>query len=137
MNKTTQSSKEGGAVEFAAGGFRYIPAVFQYSAGVTASAGFRIRRVRFQTPLPIPAGFAAVAGIIQAAGRPLTAFCACELRSPAPFSDDGFRKFNQSYVVTLGDWALWKMIATPWRAAMSARKSIRRLGRRFTRSALP
>src|SRR5262245_14223324 len=46
MNKTTQSSKEGGAVEFAAGGFRYIPAVFQYSVGVTASAGFSIRQKR-------------------------------------------------------------------------------------------
>jgi hypothetical protein len=113
MNKTTQSSQEGGAVEFAAGGFRYIPAVFQYSAGVTASAGFRIRRVRFQTPLPIPAGFAAVAGIIQAAGRPLTAFCACELRSPAPFSDDSFRKFNQSYVVTLGDWGIMENDRNP------------------------
>src|SRR5262245_16206246 len=106
MNKTTQSSKEGGAVEFAAGGFRYIPAVFQYSAGVTASAGFRIRRVRFQTPLPIPAGFAAVAGIIQAAGRPLTAFCACELRSPAPVGGHGVLKLNQSYAVTLGRWSI-------------------------------
>src|SRR5262245_58118850 len=91
MNKTTRSSHEGGVVEFPAGGFRYIPAVIQYSAGVTASAGFRIRRVRFHAPLPIPTGFAAIARIIQAAGRPLTAFCACELRSPAPFSDDGFR----------------------------------------------
>src|SRR5262245_8518891 len=106
MNKTTESSREASVVECAAGGFRYIPAVFQYSAGVAATAGFRIRRVRFHTPLPIPAGFAAIARIIQAAGRPLTAFCACELRSPAPFSDDGFRKFNQSYVVTLGDWGI-------------------------------
>jgi hypothetical protein len=44
MNKTKQSSQEASVVKFAAGGFRYIPAVFQYSAGVAASAGFRIRR---------------------------------------------------------------------------------------------
>jgi hypothetical protein len=113
MNKTTQSSHDGGAVVFGAGGFRYIPAVFQYSAGVAASAGFRIRRVRFHAPLPIPQGFAAIAGIVQAAGRPLTAFCACELRSPAPFSDDGFRKFNQSYVVTLGDWGIMENDRNP------------------------
>jgi hypothetical protein len=87
--------------------------VFQYSAGVAASAGFRIRRVRFHAPLPIPQGFAAIAGIVQAAGRPLTAFCACELRSPAPFSDDGFRKFNQSYVVTLGDWGIMENDRNP------------------------
>ena len=94
------------AVEFAAGGFRYIPAVFQYSGGVSASPGFTIRRVRFHTPVPVAAGFAEIARFIKAAGRPLTSFCACELRSPAPFSDDGFRAFNQSYVVTLRDWGI-------------------------------
>jgi hypothetical protein len=52
MNKTTQSSHDGGAVVFGAGGFRYIPAVFQYSAGVAASAGFRIRRVRVAVRTP-------------------------------------------------------------------------------------
>jgi hypothetical protein len=94
------------AVEFAAGGFRYIPAVFQYSGGVAASPGFAIRRVRFQRAVPVAAGFAEIARFITAAGRPLTSFCACELRSPAPFSDDGFRAFNQSYVVTLRDWGI-------------------------------
>ena len=94
------------AVDFAAGGYRYIPAVFQYSGGVAASPGFAIRRVRFHTPVPVAAGFAEIAGVIKAAGRPLTSFCACELRSPAPFSDDGFRAFNQSYVVTLRDWGI-------------------------------
>jgi hypothetical protein len=94
------------AVEFAAGGYRYIPGVFQYSGGVAASPGFAIRRVRFDTPLPVAAGFAAIARFITAAGRPLTSFCACELRSPAPFDDSGFRAFNQSYVVTLRNWGI-------------------------------
>ena len=97
------------AVDFAAGGYRYIPAVFQYSGGVAASPGFAIRRVRFHTPVPVAAGFAEIAGVIKAAGRPLTSFCACELRSPAPFSDDGFRAFNQSYVVTLRDWGIMQV----------------------------
>ena len=56
--------------------------------------------------MPVAAGFAEIARFIAAAGRPLTSFCACELRSPAPFSDDGFRAFNQSYVVTLRDWGI-------------------------------
>ena len=94
------------AVDFAAGGYRYIPAVFQYSGGVAASPGLAIRRVRFHAPVPVAAGFAEIARFIAAAGRPLTSFCACELRSPAPFSDDGFRAFNQSYVVTLRDWGI-------------------------------
>jgi hypothetical protein len=94
------------AVEFAAGGYRYIPGVFQYSGGVAASPGYAIRRERFDTPLPVAAGIAAIARYITAAGRPLTSFCACELRSPAPFDDSGFRAFNQSYVVTLRNWGI-------------------------------
>jgi hypothetical protein len=93
-------------VEFAAGGYRYIPGVFQYSGGVAASPGFTIRRVRLHTPLPVAAGFGAIARFITAAGRPLTSFCACELRSPAPFDDSGFRAFNESYVVTLREWGI-------------------------------
>src|SRR5690348_18508475 len=82
---------------FAAGGYRYIPAVFQYSGGVAAETGFEIVRVRFHVPLPLSDGFARVEQVIREAGRPLSAFCACELRSPAPFTEDGFRAFNEVY----------------------------------------
>jgi hypothetical protein len=40
--------------------------------------------------------------------RPTTAFCACELRSPEPFSEAGFKAFNQQYVGTLEKWGLYK-----------------------------
>jgi hypothetical protein len=100
-------------VEFAPGGYRYIPAVFQYSGGVAALPGFAIRRVRFHTPVPVAKGFAEIKRFITAAGRPLTSFCACELRSPAPFDDSGFRAFNQSYVVTLRDWGIMQEERNP------------------------
>src|SRR5690349_5356043 len=64
---------------FAPGGYRYIPAVFQYSGGVVAQPGHEIVRVRFRRPAPLAAGFARIAEVIRTAGRPLTAFCACEL----------------------------------------------------------
>jgi hypothetical protein len=89
---------------FAAGGYRYIPAVFQYSGGVAAEPGFAIVRVRFHRPVPLAEGFARVEQAIREAGRPLTAFCACELRSPAPFTEDGFRAFNEIYAGTLRKW---------------------------------
>ena len=95
------------AADFTPGGYRFIPAVFQYSAGVAASPGYEIERVRFRRPVPLAEGFAAIEQIIGAAGRPLTAFCACELRSPAPFTEQGFRAFNESYVVTLQKWGLF------------------------------
>jgi hypothetical protein len=93
--------------EFAAGGYRFIPDVFQYSGGVAAQGGYMIERVRFKTPVPLKRGFERVEEIIKAAGRPLTSFCACELRSPAPFTEQGFRAFNEIYVVTLQKWGIY------------------------------
>jgi hypothetical protein len=96
-----------GAVDFSPGGYRFLPSVFQYSAGVTALPGHAIERVRFRAPMPLEAGFAAIERMITQAGRPLTAFCGCELRSPAPFTEEGFRSFNERYVVTLEEWRLF------------------------------
>ena len=93
--------------DFPAGNYRFIPAVFQYSAGAAASPGFEIERVRFDRPVALAEGFAKIAKYIQAAGRPLTSFCACELRSPAAFTDEGFRNFNLHYVKTLGEWGIY------------------------------
>jgi hypothetical protein len=76
--------------EFAAGDYRFIPGPFQYSGGVAALRGYRIERVRFRRPVPLVRGFELVAEAIKNSGRPLTAFCACELRSPAPFTEQGF-----------------------------------------------
>jgi hypothetical protein len=99
--------------DFAAGNYRFIPAVFQYSAGSAAMPGYEIERVRFHTWLPLAEGFAAVAKYIQGAGRPLTSFCACELRSPAAFTDEGFRKFNEHYVKTLSEWGIYDGKSNP------------------------
>jgi len=99
--------------EFAPGNYRFIPAVFQYSSGAAADPGYEIERVRFDTLLPLADGFARVASYIQATGRPLTSFCACELRSPAAFTEDGFRAFNQHYVKTLGQWGLYDGSTNP------------------------
>lgn len=91
---------------FREGGYRFIPGVFQYSAGVAAEPSFRIERVRFQKPVPLADGFRRIEALIRDAGRPLTSFCACELRSPEPFSEAGFRAFNQAYVGELARWGL-------------------------------
>jgi hypothetical protein len=96
------------SVEFAAGGYRYVPGVMQYSAGVAALPGHEIIRVRFRRPVALAAGFERIAALIEAAGRPLTAFCACELRSPAPFSEGGFRRFNEAYVDRLETWGVYR-----------------------------
>lgn len=99
--------------DFQPGGYRFVPGVFQYSAGVAALPGHAMRRVQFQRPLPLAEGFARVAEVIEAAGRPLTAFCACELRSPGQFSEDGFRRFNEGYVDTLSRWGIFDGATNP------------------------
>jgi hypothetical protein len=98
---------------FEPGGYRFIRGVFQYSAGVAATSGYRLMRVRFRSPLPLADGFARVRAIIEGAGRPLTAFAACELRSPAPFTEAGFRDFNEIYVGTLERWGIFDGSVNP------------------------
>ena len=95
-------------IAFPAGGYRYISGVFQYSAGVAAEPGFEMERARFAGCLPMAEAFAAVEAHLTALGLPLTAFAACELRSPAPFTEQGFVDFNRHYVTTLERWGLYR-----------------------------
>ena len=90
----------------AGGGYRYIPAVSQYSAGVAAEAGFRIERARFSRVVPLREGFERIEQHLKSLDRPNLAFCACELRSPAPFTEAGFREFNEIYTGTLRRWEI-------------------------------
>ena len=76
--------------EFKAGNYAYLPSVFQYSAGVVASPGYRLEQVRFKQAVPLHDGFMAVEEHLRAIGRPATAFAHCELRSPRQFDDEGF-----------------------------------------------
>jgi hypothetical protein len=98
---------------FEPGGFRYIPAVSQYSGGVVAQPGFRIERARFSSVMPLAAGFERIEQHLASLGRPNSAFCACELRSPAPFTEEGFRAFNAIYIKTLERWGLMKGDVNP------------------------
>ena len=91
-----------------AGGYRYIPHAFQYSGGVEALPGHRIERVELARPLPLAAGFAWIEDYLGKLGVPLTGFCACELRSPAQFTNQGFIDFNRHYTQTLMRWGVMK-----------------------------
>ena len=99
--------------DFAAGNYRFIPAVFQYSSGAAVDSGFEIERVRFDRVIPLAQGFARAANYIQGAGRPLTSFCACELRSPTAFTEAGFLAFNRHYVKTLAEWGIFDGTSNP------------------------
>jgi hypothetical protein len=87
-------------------GYRFIPAVMQYSGGVAAEPGHRLLRARFMEPVALAEGFRRIAAFLQGRAVPLTAFCACELRSPEPFTEAGFRAFNEVYAGTLAEWGV-------------------------------
>lgn len=96
-----------------AGGYAAAPGWLQYSRGVRALPGHTIVRVRFQIPIPLAAGFDRIAAHLRDQGRPLTSLCACELRSPAQFSEDGFHAFNLRYAETLRAWGVMQGDANP------------------------
>jgi hypothetical protein len=94
------------AVALAAFGYRYIPGPFQYSGGVAALPGHQIEHIRFLEPVPLEEGFTRIKRYLSELGLKPTALCACELRSPAPFTEEGFQAFNRVYVGTLERWGI-------------------------------
>ena len=88
------------------GGYAFLRGMAPYSAGARALAGFEIEHARLVKPLPLKQGFDAVAARLKALGRPRQALCGMELRSPRPFSFQGFIAFNAGYITVLQDWGL-------------------------------
>ena len=85
-------------IENRAGGYSFLKGLAPYSAGVVAGAGFQIERARLVKPLPIAAAFERVDAHFKTIGRPAQALCGMELRSPRPFTFQGFNDFNSGYV---------------------------------------
>jgi hypothetical protein len=100
-------------IEFADGGYAFLEGVYPYSQGVIALPGFALERARFDRPVPLARGFAAIESRLAALGRPRTALCAAELRSPRPFSFDGFGEFNRRYVAVLEEWRIFRAGLNP------------------------
>lgn len=80
------------------GGFSFLKGGMPYSAGAVAGRGHEIIRARLAKPVSLVQGFAAIDAHLRTLGRPPQALCAIELRSPQPFTFDGFRRFNLGYV---------------------------------------
>ena len=88
------------------GDYRYMPGISAFSCGSVARPGHEIVHVTLAAPIPWRAGFARIERHLGEIGRPRTALCGIELRSPAPFSFDGFGTFNEGYRALLADWGI-------------------------------
>ncbi len=88
------------------GNYRFLPGISAFSSGVIAMPGHEIVHVTLGAPQPWREGFALVELHLRAQGRTRTALCGVELRSPAPFTFEGFAQFNESYRALLGEWGV-------------------------------
>src|SRR5713226_8462282 len=93
-------------IENPKGNYSFLKGIAPYSGGAIASRGFAIEHATFQPALPLHAGFAAVDKHLKALCRPRQALCAMELRSPRPFTFQGFADFNAGYVDILKSWEI-------------------------------
>jgi hypothetical protein len=89
------------------GNYRFLPGIAPYSCGVVSCPGFEIVNVTFQRPTLYQAGFETVARMLTEQGRPQTALCAISLRSPQPYSFQGFAEFNAAYASILERWGVF------------------------------
>ncbi len=89
------------------GNYRFLPGIAPYSCGVVSSPGFEIVYVTFQQPSPYHQGFERIAEYLKAEGRPKVALCGVSLRSPRPYSFQGFADFNAQYAEILKGWGMF------------------------------
>lgn len=93
-------------IENQRGNYCFLTGIAPYSSGVAALPGYEVVHVTMQQPLPYRQGFDLIDRHLAAQGRPRYALCAIELRSPQPFTFDGFAEFNSGYQQLLAEWDL-------------------------------
>jgi hypothetical protein len=99
--------------DVSAGHYRFLPGIDPYSSGVVAMPGHQIVHATLSAPVPWREGFALIERHLRVEGRPRAALCAIALRSPKPFSVEGFAEFNAGYRDLLGAWDLFVGDANP------------------------
>lgn len=93
-------------IENPRGNYRFLTGIAPYSSGVAANDGYEIIHATTAKPVPFRKGFDIIDDHLSTHGRSRRALCAVELRSPAPFSFEGFSEFNRGYQDILADWDL-------------------------------
>lgn len=88
------------------GNYRFLTGIAPYSSSVVAQPGYMLVRAQFTAPLPLAAGFDAIAAHLAAQGRSKQTLCAMELRIPKPLSFEDFIAFNAGYRQVLEDWQI-------------------------------
>lgn len=88
------------------GQYRFLPGIAPDSSGVVALPGHQVIHATLRAPVPWRDGFALIDRHLRDEHRPRAALCAIALRSPKPFTFEGFAEFNASYRALLETWGL-------------------------------
>jgi hypothetical protein len=83
------------------GGYRFLPAISAYSAGVAAASGYEIAALRFLDSPTLSQAFERIDRELARRGLVSSAMASLELRSPGAFTFDGFVSFNNEYLQLL------------------------------------
>jgi hypothetical protein len=89
-----------------AGQYRFLPGIPAFSSGAIALPGAEIVHATLQRAVPWREGFELIDRHLRGLGRPRAALCAIELRSPRPFTHEGFDEWNRGYHARLAEWTL-------------------------------
>ncbi len=89
------------------GHYHFLKGIDPYSCGVIADLGYEIVNITLKNPIPWREGFTHIEAYLKAQGQGRTALCAIQLRSPAPFTMEGFIAFNHGYCQVLQEWGLY------------------------------
>lgn len=89
------------------GHYRFLKGIAPYSCGVVADDGWEIVHATLAEPLHWQMGFDRVEMHLRELARDRHALCGMELRSPAPFTMQGFIDFNREYCDVLASWGLY------------------------------
>ena len=116
------------------GHYRFLQGIDPYSCGVVAEPGWEIVRVVLAEPLPWREGFERVDAHLAAEGCERVSLCAMELRSPVPFTMQGFIDFNREYCAVLRAWGLYVDELNPVARLRSRRRSVPAAARQRARS---
>ena len=89
------------------GHYSFVRGIAPYSAGAVADAGYEVLHARFLKPVPLAEGFRRVEAHLAEAKLPIHSLCGMELRSPRPFTFQGFNEFNAGYIGVLRNWGVF------------------------------
>jgi hypothetical protein len=93
-------------VAISEGGYQSLISGGAIADGVVSLPGFEIRQATFADFVPLEQAFQNIALYLEQQGRPMKALCALQLRSPKPFSPEGFQTFNAGYLGLLDRYGL-------------------------------